>query len=72
MSRHLPMAEDDPDIRVVSKMALKRAGYRVTAAATGREVLERVAQDRPDAILRSRAGSRRSSARVPWRMAASL
>ncbi|HMF99469.1 MAG TPA: response regulator [Vicinamibacterales bacterium] len=41
----------DPDIRVMSKMALKRAGYRVTAAASGRDVLERVAQDRPDAIL---------------------
>ena len=48
MTRHLLLAEDDPDIRVMSKMALKRAGYRVTAAATGRDVLERVAQDRPD------------------------
>jgi len=34
----------------VSKIALKRAGYRVTAAAPG-EVLERVAEDRPDVIL---------------------
>jgi CheY-like chemotaxis protein len=51
MSQHLLLAEDDPDIRLVSKMALKRAGYRVTAAANGRELLDRVAEDRPDAIL---------------------
>ena len=48
---HLILAEDDPDIRLVSKLALKRAGYRVTATANGREALEAVAQDRPDAIL---------------------
>src|SRR5262245_40753360 len=45
------LAEDDPDIRLVSRLALKRAGYRVTATANGRELLERVAQDRPDVIL---------------------
>jgi len=45
MSQHLLLAEDDPEIRVVSKIALKRAGYRVTAAAPGREVLERIAED---------------------------
>jgi CheY-like chemotaxis protein len=51
MSLHLLLAEDDPDIRLVSKAALKRAGYRVTAAVDGREVLARVVEDRPDVIL---------------------
>ena len=51
MIQHLLLAEDDPDIRLVSKTALKRAGYRVTVAANGREALECVAADRPDAIL---------------------
>ena len=51
MSLHLLLAEDDPDIRLVSKLALKRAGYRVTAVENGLEVLGRVAEDRPDAIL---------------------
>jgi two-component system phosphate regulon response regulator PhoB len=45
------LAEDDPDIRLVSRLALKRAGYRVTATADGRELLERVAEERPDVIL---------------------
>jgi CheY-like chemotaxis protein len=45
------LAEDDPDIRLVSRLALKRAGYRVTAAENGRELLDKVAEDRPDVIL---------------------
>jgi len=51
MSLHLLLAEDDPDIRLVSKLALKRAGYRVTATSNGRELLDAVALDRPDVIL---------------------
>lgn len=51
MSLHVMLAEDDPDIRLVSRLALKRAGFRVTATANGRELLERVALDRPDVIL---------------------
>ena len=51
MSLLLLLAEDDPDIRLVSKMALKRAGYRVATAENGREVFERLAEERPDAIL---------------------
>jgi CheY-like chemotaxis protein len=51
MSLHVLFAEDDPDIRLVSRLALKRAGYRVTATANGRELLERVAEEKPDVIL---------------------
>jgi len=45
------LAEDDPDIRLVSRLALKRAGYRVTAAENGQELLEKIAEERPDVVL---------------------
>jgi len=51
MNLHVMLAEDDPDIRLVSRLALKRAGYRVTATANGRELLEKVTEERPDVIL---------------------
>lgn len=51
MSQFLLMAEDDPDIQIVARMALKRAGFRVEAVNNGRELLDRVRQERPDVIL---------------------
>lgn len=45
------LAEDDPDIQLVAKLALKRAGYRVTAVSNGRELLERVQVEKPDIVL---------------------
>lgn len=45
------MAEDDPDIQLVARLALKKAGYRVIAVSNGRELLDRVEQDRPDIVL---------------------
>lgn len=51
MSLHVVLAEDDPDIRLVARLALKKAGYRVTAVTNGRELLERVAEERPDVVL---------------------
>ena len=51
MSLHVMLAEDDPDIRLVSRLALKRAGYRVTAAENGQELLEKIAEERPDVVL---------------------
>lgn len=51
MSQFLLMAEDDPDIQLVARMALKRAGFTVTVVNNGRELLERVEQERPDVIL---------------------
>jgi CheY-like chemotaxis protein len=50
MTRAL-LAEDDPDIRLVARLALKKAGFDVTAVTNGAEVLARVAQDRPDVIV---------------------
>lgn len=51
MSQFLLMAEDDPDIQLVARMALKRAGFRVEVVNNGRELLERAQQERPDVIL---------------------
>lgn len=45
------MAEDDADIQLVARLALKRAGYRVTAVSNGKSLLERVAGERPDIVL---------------------
>ncbi len=51
MSQLILMAEDDPDIQLVDRLALKRGGYRVDVVANGRLLLERVAAERPDLIL---------------------
>jgi CheY-like chemotaxis protein len=51
MSRHVLLAEDDMGIRLIARLALERAGWRVTVAANGRETLERVAKERPDVVL---------------------
>lgn len=45
------MAEDDPDIQLVARLSLKRAGFRVEAVANGRLLLDRVRVERPDVIL---------------------
>lgn len=50
-AKHILMAEDDPDIQLVARLALKKAGYRVTAVSNGRELLARAAGERPDIVL---------------------
>lgn len=51
MTQYLLMAEDDPDIQLVARMALKKAGFRVAVVNNGRELLDRVKEERPDVIL---------------------
>lgn len=51
MSTRLLVAEDDPEIQRVVRLALKKAGFEVTAVNDGREALSRAAADRPDVIL---------------------
>ena len=51
MSALILMAEDDPDVQLVTRLALKKAGYRVEAVENGRVLLERVRTMRPDLIL---------------------
>lgn len=43
--------DDEPDIRELITINLELAGYRVTTAADGREALDAVRRELPDAIL---------------------
>ena len=45
------LAEDDPDIQLVARLALKRAGFSVTVVGNGQEALEAVRRTPPDVIL---------------------
>jgi len=45
------LVEDDPDIQLVARTALKRSGFIVTVTSNGPAALEQVRNDRPDAIL---------------------
>lgn len=45
------LAEDDPDIQLVARLALKRAGFVVTVVANGQEALDAVHQSPPDVVL---------------------
>ena len=45
------LAEDEPDVQLIARLSLKKAGLTVVTVGSGVEVLERVAEERPDAIL---------------------
>lgn len=47
----LLLVEDDPDIQLVARAALERAGFAVAAAANGPTALDQVRAERPDVIL---------------------
>jgi two-component system, OmpR family, alkaline phosphatase synthesis response regulator PhoP len=47
----LLLAEDEPDVQLIARLALKKAGFTVVTVGNGVEVLQRVADERPDAIL---------------------
>lgn len=47
----LLLVEDDPDIQLVARMALKRSGFTVTVAHNGAAALDAIRADRPDVIL---------------------
>lgn len=48
---HILLAEDDEDIRAVAVLALRRAGFEVTAVGDGASVLARVHEVAPTAVL---------------------
>ncbi len=43
--------DDEPDIRAISAIALRSAGYNVTESGNGREGLRAIRQSRPDMII---------------------
>ena len=45
------LAEDDPDIQLVARLALKRAGFTVTVVSNGQEALDTVRRHPPDVVL---------------------
>lgn len=45
------LVDDDPDIRLVARLALARAGFDVALAASGAEALQAARASRPDVIL---------------------
>ena len=45
------LAEDDPDIQLVARLALKRAGFTVTVVGSGQEALGAIREQRPDVVL---------------------
>lgn len=45
------LAEDDPDIQLVARLALKRAGFTVSVVNNGQEALDAIRQQLPDVIL---------------------
>ena len=45
------LAEDDLDIQLVARLALKRAGFTVTVVGNGLEAIEAVQRHTPDVIL---------------------
>ena len=51
MTRRVVLAEDEPDIRLIARLSLKRAGFDVVTANNGAEALARVAEHAPDVVL---------------------
>jgi CheY-like chemotaxis protein len=51
MNLRVLLAEDDPDIQLVARLSLRKAGFSVTAVDNGAAVLARVVEDPPDVVL---------------------
>jgi len=45
------LAEDDPDIQLVARLSLKRAGFTVRVVGNGKEALEAIREEKPDVVL---------------------
>ena len=51
MSARLLLVEDEPDIRLIARAALQRAGFDVLTAGDGSEALELVVGEAPDLVV---------------------
>ncbi len=48
---HILLVDDDPDIRLIARLALRRGGWRVDVAGSGDEAMLAVAACAPDLVL---------------------
>lgn len=51
MSLSVVLAEDDPDIQLVARLALQRAGFEVRVVGSGLAALDAVRERAPDVVL---------------------
>ncbi len=51
MSLSVVLAEDDPDIQLVARLALKRVGFIVRVVGNGVEALAAIREQPPDVVL---------------------
>jgi len=51
MTLSVILAEDDPDIQLVARLALKRAGFIVQVVGNGIEALAAIRESPPDVVL---------------------
>jgi two-component system phosphate regulon response regulator PhoB len=51
MTLSVVLAEDDPDIQLVARLALRRAGFSVRVVGNGTEALAAVKTQPPDVVL---------------------
>jgi CheY-like chemotaxis protein len=45
------LAEDEPDVQLIARLSLKKAGFQVMTVGNGVEALKALETDRPDVIL---------------------
>ena len=51
MSKHVLIADDEPNIVISLEFLMKREGHRVTVARDGDAALESIRRERPDLVL---------------------
>jgi DNA-binding response OmpR family regulator len=51
MKKKILVVDDEPDFLEMIKIRLEAANYAVTTAANGIEALDKIKQDKPDAVL---------------------
>ena len=51
MNLTVVLAEDDPDIQLVARLSLKRAGFIVRVVGNGQEALDAIRLQAPDVVL---------------------
>ena len=51
MSIHVLVVDDEPDLRLLVRLALETFGYRISEAGDGQQALDAIASDPPEVVL---------------------